>query len=379
LNIYNLNYIMQGGPMHVRNLILVLWAIAVVASGCSSNKGKDSPIAVNDPPVITSASTVEATGGIYFKYTARFSDSDGPAGTLVFRDYPSWLTADGDSLFGTPPDGLADTTFLVIVSDGVLADTLRVTIEMIPCLIVIGDTRTNHDIHQLLVDSIETRKPAAVFHTGDLVADGTVADQWVTFNTITAELRAMSEFFPALGNHEKQSQLYFDNFVLPNNEQWYSIDRLNTHFIILNSCVQTDTMSEQYQWLKADLAAIPDSTIFTVAVFHHPPYSTGPHTEDEKGLRQTWVPLFEQYGVDVVFNGHDHDYERSYCGGIYYIVAGGGGAPLYDQTGQHPCSQLFLKAYQYCKLSIIEGRMVVKVFGLDGQIIDQFEVPPPAL
>lgn len=365
--------------MAISKKVLVASVVLIIGSGCSSDKSKDSPAGVNDPPVITSASTVEATGGIYFKYTALFSDPDGPAGTLAFSDYPPWLTADGDSLFGTPPDGLTDTAFLVIVSDGVLADTLRVTIEMIPCLVVIGDTRTNHLIHQQLVDSIETRRPLTVFHTGDLVSDGTLPDLWVMFNAITAELRAMAEFFPALGNHEKQSQLYFDNFVLPNNEQWYSVDRLNTHFIILNSCIQTDTLSEQYRWLKADLAAIPDSVVFTVVVFHHPPYSTGRYTDDQLGLRQTWVPLFEQYGVDVVFNGHDHHYERFYCGGIYYVVAAGGGAPLYDQTGQHPCSQLFLMAYHYCKLSIIGGRMVVKVFGIDGQIIDQFDVLQPPL
>ncbi|MCK4236104.1 MAG: metallophosphoesterase [Candidatus Krumholzibacteria bacterium] len=50
---------------------------------------------------------------------------------------------------------------------------------------------------------------------------------------------------------------------------------------------------------------------FIAAIFHHPPISTGPHTEDEMGLRKTIVPLFERYGVDVVFNGHDHIYERS--------------------------------------------------------------------
>jgi predicted phosphodiesterase len=354
--------------MAIRRMVVLVMVVGllVVPVGCGAQE--------NQAPVIASPAMVEATGGIRFVYHAAAIDMDCPTAVIAYHDYPSWLTADGDSIFGTPPDGGGDTSFVVLASDGLLADTAAVTIRMIPCLAVIGDTRTNHQIHRSLVDSIVALKPAAVFHTGDLVEDGTQAAQWDTFNVITAQMRASAEFYPALGNHEKQSQLYFDNFVLPHNEQWYSVDRLNTHFIILNSCVPGDTASEQYQWLKSDLAGVSDTIRFIVVVFHHPPYSTSRHAEDEKGLRQTWVPLFEQYGVDVVFNGHDHCYERSWCGGRYYIISGGGGAPLYDQSRQHPCSQLYLKTYQFCKLSIVGRRMIVKTYDASGQLIDQFEI-----
>ena len=185
---------------------------------------------------------------------------------------------------------------------------------------------------------------------------------------------SITEFYPALGNHEKQSQLYFENFELPGNEEWYSVDVNGIHFIIINSCVSLDLESEQYLWLEADLMQVADSIDFVAVVFHHPPFSTGPHTEDEKNLRESIVPLFVQYGVDIVFNGHDHCYERSYCWGIYYIVTGGGGAPLYDQTRLHPCSQLYLKEYHFCKLSTINSRLVVKVINNNDEIIDQYEL-----
>jgi len=352
-------------------------SLAIMFCGCTSDKGAvDTP--ANQPPTITSDSMAEATGGVYFAYHAAYTDPDGRIDSLAFTGVPSWLTVAGDSVFGVPPDGLCDTGFTVIVYDGRAADSLKVTVTMIPCVLVYGDSRTDHVVHQALVDSMLPLKPAAVFHSGDLVADGTIPDQWATFNAITADLRAVADFYPALGNHENQSALFFSNFELPNNEQWYSVDCNKTHFIILNSCVAVDTASEQYQWLVSDLAVIPDSITFTVAVFHHPPYSTGSHTEDERGLRTTWVPLFEQYGVDVVFNGHDHDYERSYCGGIFYVVAGGGGAPLYDQTRQHPCSQLFLKTYHFCKLSMIGDKLIVKVYDQTRHLIDQFEVTATA-
>jgi predicted phosphodiesterase len=329
-------------------------------------------IAVNDRPDIISSDMVKATGGIYFKYIVQFVDPDGPVAIIEYRNYPDWLTSDADSLYGTPPDGLSDTGFTVFVSDGSLEDSLMVTIRIIPCLLVYGDTRTNHNIHQQIVDLILPHQPSTVFHSGDLVNNGNSSSDWDTFNTITSQLRLMFEFYPALGNHEYQSQLYFDNFDLPNNEQWYSVERNYIRFIILNSCVATNIGSEQYQWLETNLASVPDSVKFIAAVFHHPPYSTGPHTEDEMSLRQTFIPLFEQYGVDIVFNGHDHDYERSYCGGIYYIVTGGGGAPLYDQARTHPCSQLFLKTYHFCKLSSIGDSLIVKVYDNSSQLIDQF-------
>lgn len=351
-----------------------LIAGALTLSGCSEED--DSGVTPTYNPVrITSAPEADATGGLPFVYRVTYDeDNDGVVDSLAIFDYPSWLIPDADSIFGTPADGLGDTSFTVVAYEGEWTDTLRVTVNMIPCILVYGDTRTGHTEHQTLVDSMILRKPAAVFHTGDLVNDGTNASDWTIFLNITSDLRNQAYFFPALGNHELQSYLFFQFFSLPGNEQWYSIEMNYTHFIVLNSVVDIGPASEQYAWLVDDLAAIHDSIKFVVAVFHHPPYSTGYHAEDEMGLRQTIVPIFQQNGVDIVFNGHDHDYERSNCGGIYYIVTGGGGAPLRDQARTHPCSQLFLKVYHYCKLSMLGDRLVVTVFDIDNQQVDRFEV-----
>lgn len=351
----------------------LLICLVLPIGGCSSDKKDVVPPSGPEPPAITSASQVETTGGFYFMYRATYTSEDSTIDSLIFTGYPQWLTAEADSIFGVTPDGLGDTTFTVIAFDSGLADTLPVTVTMIPCILVYGDTRTGLDIHQALVDSMVLLKPVTVFHTGDLVADGNVPDQWVMFNSITSALRAEAEYFPALGNHENQSPLFFANFTLPNNEQWYSVDRNNTHFIVLNSCVDMSPSSEQYQWLVADLDSIDAAIKFRVVLFHQPLHSTGRHGGADT-LEQLLAPLFEQHHIDMVFNGHDHDYERSLCNGIYYVVAGGGGAPLYDQQGTDPCSQLYLKTHHYCKLSMLGNRLVVKVYDLTGQKIDEFEV-----
>jgi len=241
-------------------------------------------------------------------------------------------------------------------------------------IVIYGDSRTGHQTHQKIVDEIIKTKPAIVFHTGDLVEDGLIPGQWAAFNEIISDLIKIAEFYPALGNHENNSPLYFDNFILPNNERWYSVEKDNLHFIVLDSNSDCSIGSEQYLWLEDDLQYINENIKFVIAIFHHPPFSTGRHAEDEKGLRQTIIPLFEQYGVDIVFNGHDHDYERSLYNNIYYIVTGGGGAPLYDQARASPYSQLFIQAYHFCKLFIINNQLIIEVYDINSNLIDRFVI-----
>jgi len=241
-------------------------------------------------------------------------------------------------------------------------------------IIIYGDSRTGQITHQKIINEIIKTNPVIVFHTGDLVENGLISDQWVTFNEIICDLIEIADFYPARGNHENNSPLYFDNFDLPNNERWYSVEKNNLHFIILDSNSDCSIGSEQYLWLEDDLQNINGNIKFVIAIFHHPPFSTGPHTEDEKSLRQSIIPLFEQYGVDLIFSGHDHDYERSLYNSIYYIVTGGGGAPLYDQARTSPYSQLFIKAYHFCKLSLINDQLIIEVYDIDSNVIDEFVI-----
>lgn len=241
-------------------------------------------------------------------------------------------------------------------------------------IVIYGDSRTGHQTHQKIVDEIIKTKPVIVFHTGDLVKNSKIHGQWVSFNGIISDLIKIANFYPTLGNHENNSLLFFANFVLPNNERWYSIEKDNLHFVVLDSNSDCNIGSEQYLWLEDDLHNIKENIRFVIAIFHHPPFGTGRHNEDVKKLRQTIIPLFEQYGVDIVFNGHDHDYERSLYHNIYYIVTGGGGAPLYKQARTSPYSQLFIRAYHFCKLFIINDQLIIEVYDIDSNLIDRFVI-----
>ncbi len=245
-------------------------------------------------------------------------------------------------------------------------------------IVVYGDSRSGHDAHRRIVAGIEQVDPVAVFHSGDLVNNGTSAGDWDTFNRITGDLRSSTGFFPAVGNHDRPrdpSTLYFDQFSLPGNERWYSVPVDGIRFIILDTVAMTDfadTSSVQFRWLESELqAAGVDSTV--AAVFHYPPYSTGSHGSYEE-LHTHLVPLFETYDVDLVLNGHDHNYERSMVNGITYVVTGGGGAPLRDQAGSSTDSQVFVKAYHFCVIYRDSDRLMVEVWNSDVERIDRFEV-----
>ena len=95
----------------------------------------------------------------------------------------------------------------------------------------------------------------------------------------------------------------------PEGTSWYSYDLGTWHVIVLDSMcteVDCDAGSPQVEWLEADLAA--SDARCTVAYWHHPRFSSGRHGND-RAVDVFWQTLYDA-DVDVVVNGHDHDYER---------------------------------------------------------------------
>lgn len=242
-------------------------------------------------------------------------------------------------------------------------------------IVIYGDSRTGHEVHRKVMGAIMKIKPKIVFHVGDLVVSNS---RWPIVNEILSELRKSAEFYPALGNHEYMAgeEAYFANFELPNNEQWYSVERMGIHFIVLDSNVSMDKSSEQYRWLESDLKNINAGIKFTIAIFHHPIFNTPMmyRSEDEMGLKSVIAPLFERYGVDAVFTGHNHTYERLLYKNTYYIITGGGGAPLHSLGQRSPYSQKNIKMHHFCVLYLRGDRLYVKVLDSDSNLIDQFKM-----
>jgi hypothetical protein len=92
------------------------------------------------------------------------------------------------------------------------------------------------------------------------------------------------------------------------------------HFVALD----TEQLGEtQTGWLAQDLAQ--NELPWTVVYLHRPPFSSGYHGSSGQ-VRAAFSSLFEQHGVQVVFAGHDHNYERTQpINGVTYVVTGAGG------------------------------------------------------
>jgi predicted phosphodiesterase len=132
-----------------------------------------------------------------------------------------------------------------------------------------------------------------------------------------ALLAADVEFNAALGNHDDPNQRYFKPFNLGGN-RYRTFKKGNVRFFVIDSNYLDP---EQVKWLEKELDA--SGSDWKIAYFHHPLYTTarrGPEVE----LRAILEPLFVKHGVDVVFTGHEHIYERlNPQKGIYYFTVGG--------------------------------------------------------
>jgi acid phosphatase type 7 len=229
-------------------------------------------------------------------------------------------------------------------------------------------------VHRKFISEMIKLGPEAVFHTGDLVFNGRSNSNWNTFNSIVSELLKIAPMYVSLGNHEC-GQLRINQEVKPlNNGKWFSVDIQNIHFVVLDVEKNYRVGSEQYQWLQKDLENQPASTRFTIIIDHFPFYTTGPHKSHIKRLRSELIPLFKKYGVDAVFSGHNHCYERSFADGIYYIVTAGGGAPLYGQFRKDAASQLYIKDYNFCVLEQSRDTLFVNAMDTAMRRIDRFHI-----
>ena len=205
---------------------------------------------------------------------------------------------------------------------------------------VLGSTGTAH-VTQALADDLELSNPAFVLHVGDLYdSSAPQANVDADFLRPAHKLLASRPWFGVLGDKEypggEPSQTpaaALDLFDAIAGERNYSFDYGAAHFVGLDSFAMSTNgwqlTAAEHTWLEDDLAANQDQP-WTIVALHHPLFSTAANTDRpwQTPLRESLVPLFEEYGVDYVLAGHDTLYCRSNRGGTTYVVSGGGGLPL---------------------------------------------------
>ncbi len=202
--------------------------------------------------------------------------------------------------------------------------------------IIYGDTQgqrpffTQAERHALVAERMAGEEDILfVIHTGDFVGD---ESEWDEFFALAGPVLGNTTLVPVAGNHDGTAETFSAIFGLP---PYYSFDAGSLHVTVLDSNDRAwADMKGQTAWLKEDLASpLPR----TIVAFHHPPFSSDrKHPGGDLAIRAEWCGIFTQNGVDAVFSGHTHTYERYRVNGTEYVVAGCGGGPFYPLAGEKP-------------------------------------------
>lgn len=264
---------------------------------------------------------------------------------------------------------------------------------------VFGDTQVSDDTglddFSTVLSSIEKAKPASDFaiHVGDFNDDQSVfseADK-------TAEMFNQHPAFDSLdmihvlGNHEymgddgsKSAEMLGvpnTNGSAANKLGMYSVDYGNMHIAVIGWTDNEQTMKAEMTWLKQDMQATKKT--WKIVLTHQPVYNKNPADAQSLMFHDMLAPVCDELGIDLVFNGHDHSYGRTYPlinhkqakNGTVYIATGHTGDKTYEiQPTQPAVWQVVQKDKDekvYLTLHVTGDKMSLLVRHPDGSVVDQ--------
>lgn len=287
-----------------------------------------------------------------------------------------------------------------------------------------GDTRNSDDTtpnalyagYRIdVMTAILAQNPRFFIHLGDITNRGRYQPQW---DEIFDNLKPEFTTTPVLitwGSHEDpdiatNGYTQFDfppNGITGDGDKYYSFDYGNVHFISLFATAAEASSpltahlipvgSAQYNWLVNDLqqASNNPNIEWKFISVHAPPYSTATRASGGScvGLRADIGPLIDEYGVDVVFTAHEHNFERTHLikndskvmdvpngsvlkgpqGAIYY-VSGGAGAGLNDCDGNAWFSAVHQNLRHFLRVQVDGKTLNIKAIQPTGALLDEITI-----
>ncbi len=286
---------------------------------------------------------------------------------------------------------------------------------------IVGDLGDEGDTEESVANIIKSWEPEFIVTCGDndYATNGRQFDGFdrgigryfheyiYNYHGVHGEGSDTWRFFPAIGDHDGGDwsapfsiENYLDFFSLPNQDlpgdfntgpgRYYQFRRGNVHFFILNawdwSVAEpdgTDKDSQQAQWLQEQACA--SDAAFKIVVCHWPPYGSNRHWHSGDGeYLRDW--RWKAMGIDVIFSGNDHgyekivlpeDYEYKYInnGGVYGITTAGGGASLYQHSEPfHPGSEVRYSGHGASRITITGNSFKHEFITPEGTVIDSWTI-----
>ncbi len=276
--------------------------------------------------------------------------------------------------------------------------------------IALGDSGNGSNTQTSLAALMAKQSPQLIIHVGDLVYPaGATSDYAANFYEPNAELIRSIPFMPCEGNHDVATELgapLLREFVLPRNgppgiepERNYWFDYGNARFVALDTNLKAAHGAITHEEMKTTVATwlrkvLTDSAAtWKFVYFHHPFYTGSSHSaEGSAYVKEAYLDVMESAGVDIVFWGHNHLYERigpmwkdnlvadTATPGIVYITTGAGGVSRYPERDDPPA---YVRAhndevFSFTVVDVNGSRLRLRQISEDNQVIDEISLVKPA-
>jgi 3',5'-cyclic AMP phosphodiesterase CpdA len=312
----------------------------------------------------------ETTNGVEFGYRA--------TGTQIFRMHQAHLCGLSPGTTYSYQVGSTDR-FSQVYSFTTAPDVVANPDAEI-LLANVGDSRDGYDVWSQLVSELDQRSPDLVLFTGDAVTIGITQFEWEEFFERGEPLLARVPLVFAHGNHEVNAVNFFSQFAMPGDQETFGFDYGHAHITVANDTPEdiSYTTGKFKDAIAADFEASKDAR-WKIFMHHRPMYSSSTSHGSALDVRSAWLPLVDQYKIDLVITGHDHVYEiskpmrdnvvqASNADGTVYVVSGGAGAELYG-AGTELHTQYSESTHSASVVRVRRDSMVMEAFRQDGTAI----------
>lgn len=250
-----------------------------------------------------------------------------------------------------------------------------------------GDVHNNPDWGKVLQEG-DSRFSNIRFYlqSGDIVNTGLYRDDWDKLIEYSGEVFRNKPFMAAPGNHDAQNGLpptrYLEYLKYPHNGPpdeipglTYTFTYGNTQFFMLD-CVSSP-VEDLAEWLEEELKK--SGTTFKIAAFHFSPFTPFEEYED---IKQSWVPLFEKYNVDLVLTAHFHYYQRTKAYGADLAETGTptyimsvGTTHLYEgESTPHENEVVFFRNHMFPHITINKNRLEIVTYDRHFEELDRYVI-----
>jgi uncharacterized protein (TIGR03437 family) len=269
--------------------------------------------------------------------------------------------------------------------------------------IAMGDNGELTSGARSIAAALESERPSFVIALGDLAYENaTFAEFQQNYFEPLRNVMGRVPFFPVMGNHE-----YYTGKGAPavaihsvpagtvppaDRGRYYSFDWGDVHFVVLDTNDPLEAAvrgtGRMLDWLDNDLEST--RKFWRVACFHRPAYPNDHHKDDPLTVlvRERVTPILEKYDVQLVLNGHEHNYQRTKSirngvfvdsdAGTVHITSGGGGARLFPVSPRTWLAASDI-SYHYMKFEVRGTRMTATAVRADGSVIESFTLAPRPL